>query len=552
MSGGVRCWWGWGAEGAQLSEAAIRGLGDLLHDRFGYAAPGITPVPAPGDVAPGPPQVSLPQALAGLADPDPAERLRHGRGNAYRDVVRAVHGDVPTPPDRVLRPRDPAEVAAVLDWCADQQVACIPFGGGTSVVGGVTPPDRPTVSLDLQHLDRVLDVDPVSLAARIQGGALGPQIEDQLRPQGLTLRHFPQSWEFSTLGGWIATRAGGHFATGPTHIDDLVEAVTAVTPAGTWASRRLPASGAGPSPDRLLLGSEGILGVIVEAWVRVQQRPSWRGRATLAFPDFTSALTGLRTVVQAGLQPADARLLDPTEAALSGAAPADGTDTLLLLGFESAHAPRSGALAQAVEAAQDAGGTLRDGPTERHGDRTATSEGSAAAWRQTFLQAPYLRDALVRLSAIAETFETAITWDRAADLVHTLQERAREAACQVAGAASVSVRTTHAYPNGVAPYLTVVAPGPPGVADIDGPARGRLLASAWDDIKVAVSEELMAAGATITHHHAVGRDHRPWYDRQRPEPFALALYGAKQALDPAGVLNPGVLLADNDRGRRPA
>jgi alkyldihydroxyacetonephosphate synthase len=158
----------------------------------------------------------------------------------------------------------------------------VPFGGGTSVVGGVTPPDGPTVTLDLSRMDRVLEIDTVSRAAHVQAGALGPGIEDQLRPHGLTLRHFPQSWEFSTLGGWIATRAGGHYATRLTHIDDLVESIGAETPAGRWESRRLPGSGAGPSPDRLLLGSEGTLGVITDAWMRVQQRPTFRAQASVS------------------------------------------------------------------------------------------------------------------------------------------------------------------------------------------------------------------------------------------------------------------------------
>src|SRR5207247_9943957 len=170
------------------------------------------------------------------------------------------------PPDAVARPRYEDEVDAVLQWCAAAGAVAIPYGGGTSVVGGVEPPagDRPVVTIDLHALDRVLEVDPASRAALIQAGATGPRLEDQLRPEGLTLRHFPQSFEYSTLGGWIATRAGGHFATGPTHINDLVESVRALTPKGCWNSRRLPGSGAGPSPDRMLIGSEGILGVITE------------------------------------------------------------------------------------------------------------------------------------------------------------------------------------------------------------------------------------------------------------------------------------------------
>src|SRR5207245_665347 len=184
-------------------------------------------------------------------------------------------------------PRTEEDIARALEACARAGIAIAPYGGGTSVVGGVEAGGRgrPACSLDLGHLSRVLEVDPVSRAARIQAGALGPDLESQLRQHGLTLRHFPQSFEFSTLGGWIATRAGGHFATLYTHIDDLVESVRMITPTGTWASRRLPASGAGPSPDRLALGSEGILGAVTEARVRVHPQPPERATATVPFPD---------------------------------------------------------------------------------------------------------------------------------------------------------------------------------------------------------------------------------------------------------------------------
>jgi alkyldihydroxyacetonephosphate synthase len=535
-----RSWWGWGWEDQQLDGASLDGVGQLVADRFGRSVGhAATPVDPHAVTVPDP-RVSLPDALATLGSTDPVDRLRHGHGNAFRDIVRALHGDVPSVPDVVVRPRDEDDVEAVLDWCSAQAVTCIPWGGGTSVVGGVTPPAGPTVSLDLERLDRVLEVDEVSGAARVQAGTLGPALEEQLRPADLTFRHFPQSWEFSTLGGWIVTRAGGHFATGPTHVDDLVEAISAVTPAGRWRSRRLPGSGAGPSPDRLLLGSEGTLGVVTEAWIRVQRRPRSRAQATVSFPTTGHALHAVRALAQDGLQPANCRLLDPVEAALAGAAPPGGTDTLLVLGFEAPEAPLEPTMTRALELVRDHRGEVRDGPRFRRGDRTGTAEGGAGAWRAAFLQGPYLRDALARLGAVVETFETATTWDRAEELVATLRETATRAAQDAAGGALVAVRTTHAYPDGIAPYLTVIAPGPDPV--LAGPSRGRAQAAAWDRIKVAVSEAIDAAGATITHHHAVGRDHRPWYDRQRPAPFAAALRAAKAELDPAGILNPGVLL----------
>ena len=242
--------------------------------------------------------------------------FRRALGKAYRDVVRGFRGEFENPPDLVALPRDESEIEAVLSWCEAEGAAVIPFGGGTSVVGGVEGRlgERPFVTLDLRRLDRVLEVDAESLAARIQAGATGPGLEEQLREHGLTLRHFPQSFEYSTLGGWIATRAGGHFATLYTHIDDLVESVRAITPRGPWESRRLPGSGAGPSPDRALLGSEGILGVIAEAWVRVRPRPEFKSSCGVEFDDFLAAAAAVREISQSGLHPSNCRLLDATEA----------------------------------------------------------------------------------------------------------------------------------------------------------------------------------------------------------------------------------------------
>ena len=236
-------------------------------------------------------------------------------------MVRGFRGEFENPPDLVAFPRDESEIETVLSWAEAEGAAVVPFGGGTSVVGGVEARvgERPVVCLDLRRLDRVLEVDAESLAARIQAGATGPGLEEQLREHGLTLRHFPQSFEYSTLGGWIATRAGGHFATLYTHIDDLVESVRAITPRGTWESRRLPGSGAGPSPDRALIGSEGILGVIAEAWVRVRPRPEFKASCGVEFDDFLAAARAVREISQSGLYPANCRLLDALEAGTTGA-----------------------------------------------------------------------------------------------------------------------------------------------------------------------------------------------------------------------------------------
>ncbi len=533
--------WGWGYEDQQPAPDAVAAGGAAIRAHLGFEPAEVEhPVELAAVELPAP-RLEPPAALAEICSQTPYERALHAYGKSYRDVVRAFRGRFDNPPDVVAHPRTEEDVGALLEWCSDAGAAAIPFGGGTSVVGGVEPlvgdEYAGVVTIDLKGLDRVLEVDSESRAARIQGGATGPGLEGQLREHGLTLRHFPQSFEYSTLGGWIATRAGGHFATLNTHIDDLVESVRALTPRGPWESRRLPGSGAGPSPDRMLVGSEGALGVITEAWVRVQARPIWKASAGVHFVSFGDGARAVRALAQSGLWPANCRLLDPAEGALTGAAPAGVA--LLVLGFESADHPTDAAMARALECCADHGGTWPEDPRTSGPGGSASAEGSVGAWRNAFVQAPYVRDTMVAAGVLSETFETAITWDRLEGFVARVRERAEAAVTEACGSGRVSCRFTHAYPDGAAPYFTVLAPA----------RRGAELEQ-WAIVKEAASEAILAAGGTITHHHAVGRDHRPWYDRQRPEPFAAALIAAKAALDPAGILNPGVLVDPAPRAPR--
>ena len=517
--------WGWGYEDEQLTLDQTRTAAAAIADRlgFGYEEP-EQPVPLAAVSLP-PSRLKVPSSLAAICATDDYERCLHAYGRSYADIVRAFRGRFKHPPDVVARVRSEREVADVLEWAASAGAAVIPFGGGTSVVGGVEPRVGDgyagVVTVDLKALDRVLEVDPRSLSAHIQAGATGPGLEQQLGHHGLTLRHFPQSFEFSTLGGWIATRAGGHFATLDTHIDDLVESIRAVTPSGVWESRRLPGSGAGVSADRLLLGSEGTLGIITEAWVRVRPRPTHRASAAVRFEDFAAGTAAVRALSQSGLYPANCRLIDAQEAELTGAA--DGSHALLVLGFESAHHEVGNWLELALACCEDHGGRW-DGASER-GDQPGSR------WREAFLRAPYLRDTFVAIGVLSETFESAITWDRFEQFHESVLAKTTEVVQEVCGQGFVTCRFTHVYPDGPAPYYTVLAPV----------SRGGERAQ-WTEIKRAASEAVLDAGGTITHHHAVGRDHRPWYDRQRPDPFARALRAAKAALDPAAMLNPGVLI----------
>ena len=511
-----RSWWGWGYADAALPAAELAGT---VRATLGFGADQAEdPVPLDAIELPAP-RLRVPDALREISSTTAFDRVSRSSGQAYRDVVRVFRGRVDHPTDVVVRPRTEQDVLAVLDWATGANAAVIPHGGGTSVVGGVEPrvPDHfdGVITLDLRDLAAVLEIDHGSQAAHVQAGTPGPALERQLAEHGLTARFYPQSFEFSTVGGWIATRAGGHFATVETRVDDLVESVRAISYAGLWESRRLPASGAGPSPDRWLLGSEGTLGVITSAWLRVRPRPACRASQSVWFPSWSAGVDAVRDVARSGLAPSNLRLVDAGEAART--AGGDGSRCVLLLAFESADEPVDARLSSALRRAGSHGGTWEPTGTD-----------ASASWRAAFLGMPYLRDALVRLGVLVETFETAVPWSGFDDLHRSVTLAVRDA---LGGPCHVSCRITHAYPDGAAPYFTVLAPV----------RRGAELET-WDRVKRVAVDAVLAAGGTVTHHHAVGRDHAEGYRRQRPEPFARALGAAKTALDPDHRLNPGCLL----------
>ena len=516
--------WTFGLESEEPTEEQRRQYAKQLSESLGVT---IDPplIPKAEDLQLRAPRIKPPDSIVDFCFTDHYERALH---SGYR-TGHVLQGEDMNPPDVVAHPRTDQELERVLEWCCTNGYATIPYGGGSSSVDGVTPPDGwdNCVTIDMDQFDRVLEIDETSRAARIQAGAFGPALEDQLRPSGHTLRHFPQSFTGSTLGGWIATRSGGHYATKDTHIDDFVQSVRMLTPVGWWETRRVPASGAGPSPERLAIGSEGILGIITEAWMRIQARPKFRATAGVSFPSWEAGYEATRQIVQAKLWPANLRLLDPELA--GGSAGMDGNQSLLVIGFESAELPQEWPMRAAVEIARGAGGSIDDldilyadagGYTGRRG--------AVGAWREAFIP----RDGVATgLGMVRGTVETAITWDRWPDFDAQVREAFAGVLNEVCGGGTVNCRFTHVYTDGPAPYYTYTGLYRPGLGRADEAA-----------IKQAASDAIMKAGGTITHHHAVGRQHRPWYDQERPEPFALALRAAKRALDPKWVLNPGVLI----------
>jgi len=522
-----RKFWGWGYEGEGVGADELALIARLAAARLGVGELRAQDPPDISEIRLRPPRVTPPPSISPFSSADPWDRAEHTLGKSFHDLVRGLRREYANPPDAVVYPADEDELAAVLDWASDGRVAAIPYGGGSSVAGGIEPDVgddfRGAVSVDMRRMGRVLEIDRASRAALIEAGALGPALEDQLRPHGLTLRHFPQSFEVSSLGGWIATRSGGHFATLHTHIDEFVEGLRLLTPRGVVETRRLPGDGAGVSADRFFIGSEGILGVITRAWMRVQDRPRFRASSSVAFESFEDAWHAAREVALSGLWPANCRLLDHDEAMISGSG--DGSRSILIVTFESADHEVGPWMARAAEICRAHNGELPEAAAAR------SDEGAAGLWRSAFIRGGHLHDAYVRLGLVQETFETAITWNRFPEFHAAVLEATRQALVEQCGGGIVSCRFAYVYPDGPAPYYTVVAPGRPG-AELQQ----------WAAIKEAASDALLRLGGTITHHHAVGRSHRHWYDQQRPDLFADALRAAKRSLDPAGVMNPGVLV----------
>jgi len=516
--------WGDPADAVALP-AAVR---SLLATALGVRTPPPAPTPA-ADPAAGLPVSGLGQpALAALRDAcgdvrtDDAARLTHAAGRSTVDLLRLRTGDASGAPDAVVRPADHHEVVAVLRACAAHSLAAVPFGGGTSVVGGLRPRRNGyagVVAVDLARLDRLIGVDPVSRTATFQAGVRAPRAEELLAGHGLTLGHFPQSYEFATLGGFAATRSSGQASAGYGRFDQLVLGLRAATPAGTLDLGRAPASAAGPDLRQLLLGSEGAFGVITELTLQVRPAPADRRYAGWAFPSFGDGVDALRALAQDGPLPTVLRLSDETETAVGAATggPDTGVGCLAIVGFEGAVADVS-----ARRAATES--VLRE--------RGATPLGAdpGIAWERDRFRAPYLRDALLDAGAIVETLETATFWRRLPDT------RAAVAAALVASLSKagtpplVMCHVSHVYPSGASLYFTVVA------AQAGDPV------GQWETAKAAAGDAIVAAGATISHHHGVGRDHLRWYADEIGPAGVLALRAVKRALDPDGVLNPGILV----------
>lgn len=490
----------------------------------------VTPADAasPTPPAPPPPSRLTGDALAALravaeVRTDDASRIVRAGGKSYLDLLRARAGDTSHAPDAVVLPADDAEVAAVLAACAEHRVAVVPFGGGTSVVGGVDPVAlTAVVSLDLRRMDALLHVDETALTATFQPGVRGPDAEALLRPYGLHLGHLPQSFELATIGGFVATRSAGQASTGHGRIDDMVVALTLVSPAGTLRLGRGAKSAAGPDLRALVVGSEGVFGVITEVTLRVRRVPSESRYEGYLVRGFEAGRELLRALEQAGLAPDVARLSDPDETAVQLTLSGGGAKGALTKAYVRARAGRGACLL--ILGWEDRVAARRAMAKPLLSQAVSLGQGAGRTWLHGRYDGPYLRDDLMDAGVLVETLETSASWSDL-DRVHA---DVRAALTRSLGRCVVMCHVSHLYPHGASLYFTVLAKA------VDG--------DQWRAAKVAASDAIVAAGATITHHHAVGADHLPWMGDEVGDLGLAVLHAVKTTLDPDGICNPGTLL----------
>jgi alkyldihydroxyacetonephosphate synthase len=457
---------------------------------------------------------------------DDVGRLLRAGGKSTLDLLRRRDDGVQDAPDAVLLPGDEDDVTAILRYCARQSIAVVPFGGGTSVVGGLDPirgEFKAVVSLDLRRLNQLHGLDVETGEAELGAGVTGPSAERLLAAQGFSLGHFPQSFQFATIGGFAATRSSGQDSAGYGRFDDMVRGVRAVTPAGVLDLGRAPASAAGPDLRQLILGSEGVFGVITRVRVRVHPVPETTRYEAWSFPDFATGAAALRAVVQTGTGPTVIRLSDEAETGVNLA-------TSERIGEQSV---TGGCLAITTFEGTAAHTASRHAETravlEAHGG-TSLGEEPARAWEHGRFGAPYLRDSLLAAGALCETLETATNWSNLGTLKAAVTEALTGTLANTGTPTLVLCHISHVYPTGASLYFTVVAG-----------QRGNPIEQ-WHAAKSAASDAIVRCGATITHHHAVGADHRPWMRAEVGELGVEVLRAVKGVLDPAGILNPGKLI----------
>ncbi len=555
-------WWGWGQpdKGYALDRKPL--FWPFLERRLGPALGEAAPVMELAAIALPPSRLSAEhhKALSAIVGADGvttdhAERVHHSYGKSYRDLVRIRRGHVPHAPDAVVYPRSHDEVQAVLDCAREAGWRVIPFGGGTSVVGGVEVPPGQVgvfVTLDMARMDRVVAIDRESGTATIQAGVFGPALEEQLGREGYTLGHFPQSFEFSTLGGWIATRSAGQQSSKYGKIEEMVVGLRLATPKGTFDVRPIPAQATGPSLKELVVGSEGLLGVITEATVKVHRVPAVRDYRGYLMPSFEVGIRAMRDLLRQELRPATVRLSDRQETELffkmreepgspveafvqqagkwvltrGGSIDFEGR-CLLLVGFEG----EASAVVSQWEVAR---------PILKRHDGLSLGASIGRSWFRSRFDLPYLRDTLLDRGVMVDTLETATEWANLHDLYQAVDGALKEAIAKNGVAPFVMCHVSHVYHDGASLYFTFAGRQTPG----------RELEQ-WAEAKRAATDCLVRNGGALSHHHAIGLDHAPWMREYVGSIGIEALAALKEAFDPTGYMNPGKLLGPSAQASTP-
>lgn len=547
-------WWGWGdldqrfdVENRENSMPFMRENLGMALDRDRFSDPSLDEIDLPA------PRVGeeIVGELRRLCAPDNVstdkfQRVSHSMGKSYRDALRMRMRRIDRPVDVVVWPREEEEIVSILRLAEEKHLEVIPFGGGSSVTGGVEPRAKDkegTITLDLARLNRVLRVEATSQTAVIQAGALGPEIEEQLNGQGYTLGHFPESFDHSALGGWIATRASGRQSTGYGDIEDMVLALRMVTPRGVVDTRKVPSTASGPSMLQFCIGSEGIFGIITEATMRIRPVPDVYDYRGLIFRNFAAGVSAIREMMQQGMVPACVRLSDRTETALAqnfrstrgNKWKRKGEDAALKLLARRGYSFDDGAfMVLGLEGEREETEYMRAGILrlcrKLGGFHLGTSPGRQ--WYNSRHETAYFREQLINWGVLVDTIETATTWDNLLHLYGEVRSALRGALEEEGGKSMVGCHVSHSYREGASLYYTFFAP----MVEEGGEE------AQWERVKRAASEAIMEYGGTISHHHGVGYEHAPWMMKEVGDVSLEAIRAVKGVMDPADILNPGKLI----------
>lgn len=476
---------------------------------------------------------------------DKKTRVYHALGKSHRDVVRARRGEIPNPPDAVVFPGSEEEVVKLLAIAEKESLAVTPFCGGSSVVGGVEPMDGEglvgNISVDLRRMDRVLRVDAESRTARCEAGIWGPELEEELARRGLYMGHAPESFLFSGLGGWIASRGAGRQSTGYGKIEEMLESVRMVTPRGVIETRNVPASATGPDLNRVICGSEGTLGIITEATMKVRPLPEVYDYRGLLFKTFEGGVQAVRQMLQGGSWPETIRISDAEESSFAMVVRKPSSNPTKEKGLQTAlkaldalgYSFDRGAFAilgVEGEKSEAEGRMRRIQAICRKNGAIPLGKSAGMEWYEGRYNHPYLRDIMMGWGVLTDTLETSTTWDNIMPLYHAVKDAIRKALADYDSKSIVTCHLSHSYVTGSSLYFIFLG----------RLAEGREIEQ-WVHLKEMAGEAILANGGTITHHHGVGYEHAPWFEREYGAQGMEALKGLKSALDPAGIMNPGKL-----------